>query len=245
MRFNVTGAERKALVAAVSGIVGREAVYMKAPSFAFTVNNYTIDRNGTLVFDERVDRGDVRSLLAGLAERGFVSEDSLEAEDANAEVPAGDAPDKLTIEVAADGFTGIALDNLEKLVASKASLIKAAVGSSDLPIVREDGRLCFPWFTLGASPEDVHAYTQFIHALCDMAKKQRRVTAREKSADSEKFAFRCFLLRLGFIGDEYASARKILLRNLSGSGSFKRQSRCAPCSIGPAYTPPRMYRYPL
>ena len=40
-------------------------------------------------------------------------------------------------------------------------------------------------------------------ALCDMAKKQKRVTAKEKAADSEtseKFAFRCFLLRLGFLG---------------------------------------------
>ena len=33
--------------------------------------------------------------------------------------------------------------------------------------------------------------------------------------------FRCFLLRLGFIGDEYKAARKILLRNLTGSGAFK------------------------
>ena len=65
------------------------------------------------------------------------------------------------------------------------------------------------------------AYTHFITALCNMAKKQNRVTAKEKSADNEKYTFRCFLLRLGFIGSEYKKERKILLRNLSGSSAFK------------------------
>ena len=54
-----------------------------------------------------------------------------------------------------------------------------------------------------------------------MAQNAKRVNAREKNTDNEKYAFRCFLLRLGFIGDEYKSARKILLRNLVGSSAFK------------------------
>lgn len=54
-----------------------------------------------------------------------------------------------------------------------------------------------------------------------MAKTQKRVTAKEKETDNQKYAFRCFLLRLGFIGDDYKAARKILLRNLEGSGAFK------------------------
>ena len=54
-----------------------------------------------------------------------------------------------------------------------------------------------------------------------MARNQKRVNAKEKDTDNEKYAFRCFLLRLGFIGDEYKIARKILLRNFSGSSAFK------------------------
>ena len=38
---------------------------------------------------------------------------------------------------------------------------------------------------------------------------------------AEKYAFRCFLLRLGFIGNEYKAERKILLKNLSGNSSWK------------------------
>ena len=65
------------------------------------------------------------------------------------------------------------------------------------------------------------AYTHFIAAICDMARNQKRITAKEKPADNEKYAFRCFLLRLGFIGAEYKGERKILLKNLSGSSAFK------------------------
>ena len=46
----------------------------------------------------------------------------------------------------------------------------------------------------------VQAYTHFILALCEMSKNAKRVTVTEKAVDNEKYAFRCFLLRLGFIG---------------------------------------------
>ena len=61
----------------------------------------------------------------------------------------------------------------------------------------------------------------FIANLCAMAKNAKRITAMEKPVDNEKYAFRCFLLRLGFIGREYKTQRKILLRNLTGSCAFR------------------------
>ena len=68
------------------------------------------------------------------------------------------------------------------------------------------------------------SYAHFTGKLIGMAKAQKRVTAKEKETDNDKYAFRCFLLRLGFIGDEYKAARKILLKNLTGSGAFKSGS---------------------
>jgi hypothetical protein len=58
-----------------------------------------------------------------------------------------------------------------------------------------------------------------------MACNQKRITAKEKETDNDKYAFRCFLLRLGFIGAEYKLERKILLRNLSGSSAFKGSAK--------------------
>jgi hypothetical protein len=93
--------------------------------------------------------------------------------------------------------------------------------AEELPIAINGDTLDFPWFSTDSTAEEIRAYTQFIVALCDMAKKQVRVLATEKPVENEKYAFRCFLLRLGFIGEEYAGARRILLRNLSGNGSSR------------------------
>ena len=135
-----------------------------------------------------------------------------------------DAEEEVTgvsIQMPLSEFTETALANLEAIVEAKGSLIKKALGTDDLTINRINGRLDFPWFPNYTSPEEVKAYMHFISALCEMAKTQKRITAKEKAVDNEKYAFRCFLLRLGFIGDEYKAERKILLRNLTGSSAFK------------------------
>ena len=69
--------------------------------------------------------------------------------------------------------------------------------------------------------------THLIAALCDMTRNQKRITAKEKVTDNDKYAFRCFLLRLGFIGAEFKDERKILLRDLSGNSAFKSGQRRA------------------
>lgn len=131
----------------------------------------------------------------------------------------------LTIEMPMKGFTDESVVNLEKLVASKASLIKKAIGAAELPIEHTGTMLKFPWFKSDADSEAVKAYSSLICALCARAKEQNRVIAKEKPVENEKFAFRVFLLRLGFIGDEYKAARKILLKNLSGNSAFKNGSK--------------------
>ena len=57
-----------------------------------------------------------------------------------------------------------------------------------------------------------------------MAKESIRVTATEKDVESEKYAFRGFLLRLGFIGADTKAYRKLLMKNLSGSAAFPNQA---------------------
>lgn len=83
----------------------------------------------------------------------------------------------------------------------------------------------FPWFEgRDLDADEAKTYTHLIAALCDMARNQKRITAKEKVTDNDKYAFRCFLLRLGFIGAEFKDERKILLRNLSGNSAFKSGS---------------------
>ena len=131
---------------------------------------------------------------------------------------------KLNINMPMVGFTASALGNLEKLVDAKAWIIKKMVYADELPITRDEEYLSFPWFRLESSAVEVDAYSRLVARLCETAKEKQRVTATERrleDGDNEKFKARCFLLSLGFIGKEYAQARKVLLAPMSGSGSFK------------------------
>lgn len=86
----------------------------------------------------------------------------------------------------------------------------------------DDGKVSFPWFT--AAPQDsktIDTYSRFVCALCKLAREQKRVTSKAKEVANEKYAFRCFLLRLGFIGTEFKETRKVLLKNFKGSSAFK------------------------
>ena len=84
-----------------------------------------------------------------------------------------------------------------------------------------DEKINFTWFLYTVDGDEIAAYTQFISRLCDMARDAKRVSSKPTETDNDKYAFRCFLLRLGFIGKEYKTARKILLRNLTGNSAFR------------------------
>ena len=233
--FNRTGAERKALVQAMGEILEVKPKYLGMPTAAYQVDYFHIDKTGAVEFDDRADSEEIENLLERLAERGIVAAPAETAQEGGTAEESADAENKaeepeteaqgadlgLTVAMPRDSFTDAALENLRKLVDAKGSLIKKALAVDSLPIETDGEKVSFPWFAEGQDSESVKAYTHFIAAICDMARNQKRITAKEKPADNEKYAFRCFLLRLGFIGAEYKGERKILLKNLSGSSAFK------------------------
>ena len=233
--FNRTGAERKALVQAMGEILEVKPKYLGMPTAAYQVDYFHIDKTGAVEFDDRADSEEIENLLERLAERGIVAAPAETAQEGGTAEESADAENKaeepeteaqgadlgLTVAMPRDSFTDAALENLRKLVDAKGSLIKKALAVDSLPIETDGEKVSFPWFAEGQDSEAVKAYTHFIAAICDMARNQKRITAKEKPADNEKYAFRCFLLRLGFIGAEYKVERKILLKNLSGSSAFK------------------------
>ncbi len=238
--YNLSGSDRKPLVEAISQILVKPAEYQGAPSFAYTVGDYGVDRNGVLSYNSNIHPDFAAVLVNDLQERGFtaekvtagntametaVNETALEetATDGNLPdmTPDTDTPNKLTIEIPDTGFTPEARENLKKIVASKETLLKQALGAGSLPIVELGGKINFPWFTLCGLEGEADAYSRLITAICNMAKNQKRVTATEKPVENAKYGMRLFLIRLGFIGDEYKAARKILLRNLTGNSSWK------------------------
>ena len=210
IEFNIKGAERKELVKAISRITGIKAEYQGMPTTNFVIGDFTVTAEGALVYDDKIDAGE---LLNELAEAGF--EGTCEkSEDKELKVP---EPNILTIEMPADKVN---TENLQKLLDAKGALIRKALGIDNLAFEIQDDRVSFPWFT-DPAPDHALAYTQFVAAICKMSTEQKRITARVREVDNEKYAFRCFLLRLGFIGEEFKQSRKILLSNLDGSSAFK------------------------
>lgn len=133
--------------------------------------------------------------------------------------------DSLSISLPRTLFTETALNNLDALLLSKGRLIRHAFDIREATYTLTDDRITFAWLHGTITDETAKAYAEFISKLCQMARTQKRVTAKEKIVDNEKYAFRCFLLRLGMIGSAYKESRKILLQNLIGSSAFKSGHR--------------------
>jgi hypothetical protein len=251
INYSVTSQQRKALVNAISQELNASAKYLGAPTFAYEVAGYLIDKNGIL---EGQDNLELVEDLQGLHDFKAVTEEydtplpQAESVPDNLQIPyeaalggrvspysdfeeppAYGKPEdedtieynRLTIEIPRSLIADTALENLKDLVKSKESLIKKALGMDSIPIIENEEFVTFPWFKGECSSDEVRAFTSFITLLCDMAKKLTRVNKAEKVAVNEKYAFRCFLLRLGFIGSEYKAERKILLSRLTGSSAFK------------------------
>ena len=174
------------------------------PTCNYDIGDIAVTKDGSIICP------DDSSIIAALSEAGFTEE---EADTIG-----------LTVSLPAGGFTETAISNLHKLVDAKAALIRKALGADRLNIVVEDEKVSFPWWDSAPEPDEIQAYTAFLAALCEMAKDAKRVIATEKPVESEKYAFRCFLLRLDFIGSETKTARKILLRRLSGHSAFRNKA---------------------
>ncbi|MCD2347198.1 virulence-related protein [Clostridium guangxiense] len=78
-------------------------------------------------------------------------------------------------------------------------------------------------FKFVESFENTKTANQFAEALNESSKKIKYSSAKERQTDNEKYTFRTWLLRLGFIGNRYKEARNQLLKNLNGNGSFRNK----------------------
>ena len=130
---------RKPLVQAVSKFTGAAAVYLRTPTYAYQIDYFTVTREGNLEFDNRADSEEIEGLIEFLAEKGFLAEEMPNTaaqaadEEETAEVSAEletepqEGSVGLTVALPKEGFTDDALENLRKLVDSKAALIRKAL----------------------------------------------------------------------------------------------------------------------
>ena len=214
IRFTLESKQRPKLAQEIGNILGTAPHYERVPSCAYDIAGYRLDKEGVLYIPDGTEKEIVEDLIRQLRERGI--QDDMEITE---EVPV--QQDKLTIAIPKESLTDTALENLQKIIANKQTLFQRAFRTDSTEIGITEEKISFTWFSNTEDGDEIAAYTQFVSRLCDMARDAKRVPSKPTETDNDKYAFRCFLLRLGFIGKEYKSVRKILLRNLTGNSAFR------------------------
>lgn len=207
IEFNLTGNDRKKLVKNISEVIGAPAEYQYMPTCAYVIGrDYTVTKEGNLEINDRADSKEVEHLLTELDSRGY----SILNEET----------DRLTVQMPRELLSERTLNRVRRIIENKGEIFKAAFKTDSLDIIQTDEKVEFPWFTI-EQDGDADAYCTFISMLCEFAKNRNRINNKPDTSDNEKYAFRCFLIRLGFVGSEFKAARKVLLRNLTGSSAFR------------------------
>ena len=118
--------------------------------------------------------------------------------------------------------TELKLTTLSNLIKSKQTLLKKALSvDEELTVIVTETEVAFSFFNASLNSDIALAYIVLSRLLMEQAKTLKYASPNEKPVDNEKYTFRCFLLRLGLIGDEYKQTRKILLNQLLGSSAFR------------------------
>lgn len=214
IRFTLESKQRPKLAQEIGKILGTAPHYERVPSCAYDIAGYRLDKEGVLHIPEGAELKMVEYLIRQLRENGF-QDDAEVIEDVAVQ------QDRLTIAVPREIYTDTALENLQKIIENKQTLLQRAFQTDSTEVEITEQKINFAWFLYTEDGDEIAAYTQFISRLCDMAKDAKRVSSKPIETDNDKYAFRCFLLRIGFIGKEYKTARKILLRNLTGNSAFR------------------------
>lgn len=241
IHYHVTGAERKALVTAISQELNAPTRYFGMPTAAYEVGGYTIDKFGSVTGPDNLELEDALFQRCFRAEEHEYEEpDTYEsglgglgatptAEDLASEAACWSARE-IVIEIPNNGMTDTQVQNIFNLIESKQTLLTKALGR---PLTVEDTEETIRFHYPYSKENGVGIiYSQLTEAIVDHVKRHQRVTAQERPITSEKFSMRTYLVRLGMNGEEYSAARKWLCRNLSGNASFANDSSYAALKSG-------------
>lgn len=238
--------DRKQLVKALEEATGMKGRYLFSPSFAYEVGPYTVDRSGALVVNdadaseevirtleakeliertEEIDTEDTVTMITlPIAEHNGRSLKNLVFMLHSKSVLLGKAvgrlgwyrvSDKLIADL--DAHTPESADDFLKILQDAGE--DALQGLSF-----EDGKIGFI-FPYTKEPDHLHTYMQLTTLMVNAAKEQHRVQPEKCKITNEKYTFRVWLMRLGMKGEEYKTARKLLLQNLKGHAAFRTKDQ--------------------
>ena len=207
IKEQVSGQERKVIAAVLGEVLEAPVKYAGVPSCAYEVAGWTISKEGFLISPsyDAEDAPAVKTVMDALKIAGVAADGRLE------------------VQISAEGADEMALSNLDKILKIKETLIRKSLeAQGEIAARLEDGKLIFDFFRATINKDEISACVLLMMRIWEQAQTLRRVVAKEQAVDNEKYAFRCFLLHLGFIGDRYRQERKVLLARLDGNMAFKK-----------------------
>jgi len=243
--------ERKEIIKDLGEHFGVEPKYMVVPSFAYQVQaadeTYTVDRIGKITTSDGMEV-ELETLLNTRHEDETIETTATEPIAVEIAVPmeghtgstlrnmvnmiySKQALIKKSLGIAEnvveDEFCkGINEAKTETLEDFKIAI--EGIGEKRCPGIAFDfcnNTITFKFLEGEVNAEKVKAYTQLVALLNLNAKALKHASAKAKDTDNDKFTYRVFLIRLGMIGDEYKTTRKILLEKLEGNSAFRSGSK--------------------
>ncbi len=120
-------------------------------------------------------------------------------------------------------------NNMANLYRSRGALLQKSLGREfgrlmDFTMLDGQGVVSMSLFPSSLDENDVKGYVQLAQGIAGLAAKSKRIQHKESDSPNEKFLMRTWLVRLGFVGEEYKYARKLLTENLSGNSAWLRIS---------------------
>lgn len=241
---------RKEIVHSLAEHLEAAPAYLGAPGFAYQVGDYTVDRHSNIL-DAQGQKVELEELLKGTlpedeaesikgaskTEEPVALEIGLPLEGYRGKslrnlirIIYGKQPlikKALGLETDLVGEEAITALNQEPM--STLDHFRKAMEGINCPGIDFDFERETITFKLGRGgddPDKVEAATHLLALINKSARRlKRNASAKVKPADNEKYTFRTWLVRLGMVGDEYKTTRKVLLKNLSGNTAFRTKTK--------------------
>lgn len=243
--FKVTGLERKQIASVVGEAIGQDISYAGAPSFSYKAGDWTIDRDSVITSPEipLADKDSLRKVLAALKAAGATAEGDgtvtlpLDGHSGNTLRNAinliyckqsllkksFDRRSDIVPESLVSEINAVPIDDLQEFaeVVNNGIDQGSIVGDSNLDFDLAEQTVSFSFMNATLEFDEVLAFITFCHKLSEQAKLQKFSSTKQKEAVNEKYAMRCFLLKLGFITEEFKTERKVILQRLDGNAAFR------------------------
>ena len=206
--------DKKETIKKLEAQTGLKAVYQGAPSFAYRIGDYIVDRDGNVTKEQttvevtiprtHITAEGLKNLIYMIAAKGELISKATGGE----------------FKVDRELIEDLAVAKIYEVESIMRVLEKSPGELKGLKI--ESDQITFTGFPQN---DDSQSYIKLAGLMNDFCTKQKRVNAKPAVTDNDKYTFRCFLISIGMKGVEYKEDRKALLKNLEGNGAFRTQEQ--------------------